>query len=151
MDANEKGVSLGEAAKGALKPALHAAVQAVAEGFQGGVGQQTPRRSKHAGGIKRGRNSSGSDSGSGSAKRKRTSSGSKRKRTIGKRRSAGDTAKQKGSGRQKAATAAKRVYKGKRVIAGNQLGGKTSAKKTRKRAERKGNSRTVTSYANTNF
>jgi hypothetical protein len=148
MNANEKGVSLGEAAKGALKPALHAAVQAVSEGFQGGVGQRTPERSKRASGIKRAHNSD-NDSDSVSAKRKRTSSGSKRKRTSDKRKSAADTAKQRGRGRQKAA--AKRVYKGKSRSVGNQLGGKKSANKARKRAEKKGNSRAATSYANTNF
>ena len=44
LDANERGANLGEAAKGALKPALHAAVQAIAEGFHGGG---TKKRQQH--------------------------------------------------------------------------------------------------------
>ncbi len=124
LDANERGESLGNAAKGALKPALQAAVQAVAENFQGGVGKQEPARSKR------------------SIKRKRKSS---------KRKSESGSADQKGKGRRKAA--AKRVYKGKRASGGNQLGGNTSAAKVGKVARKKGKSLKSTPFsnANTNF
>ena len=117
MDANEKGVSLGEAAKGALKPALQAAVQAVAEGFKGSVGKQQEGAGK---------------------RRKRKSS----KRRISK--SGSGTVKQKGKGKRKAA--AKRVYKGKRTISGNQLGGTSNVKKPGKSGKRSKSAKTKSNF-----
>jgi hypothetical protein len=124
MDANERGVSLGDAAKGALKPALNSAMQALGEGFQGrqaGVGKKAEPRRK-------------------TGKRRST----KRKRVSG-------TTSQDGKGKRKAAT--KRVYKGKRKSVGKQFGGALKVKKSGKSAARKTKSRKRSNFAkvNSNF
>lgn len=136
MDANERGVSLGEAAKGALKPALHAAVQAVSEGFQGGVGKKEALDTQEEP-----RTSSKHKSSKHKSSKRRTG-----KHKKSKHRSERGSATQKGKGRKK--TSAKRVYKGKRSAVGIQFGGKSAANKTGKAKSRK---RPNTSKANTNF
>jgi hypothetical protein len=115
MNANERGVSLGEAAKGALKPAMQAAVEAVAESFQGGVGkqatapnEQTPARTKRK-----------SDASIESKVERKRSKRTKRSKSS---KSKSGSLKQKGRGRKKAP--AKRVYNG------TQLGGKVNKKRT---------------------
>ena len=156
MDANERGVSVREAAKGALKPALQAAVQAVAEGFQGGVGKQEatlsnvePQSSNVERKSTKRKSSSGSKkskSSSGSKKRKSSSESKKRKS-----KSKSGEVKQEGKGKMKASS--KRAYKGKRKRSGNQFGGASSINRTGKAAGRKRKSGQFTSLskANTNF
>lgn len=132
LDASERGASLGEAAKGALKPALQAAVQAVAENFQGGVGNPEATLSSKPKAPR--------------SKPKATRSKTKRK---SKSKSKSGNVKQKGAGRRK--TSAKRVYKGAR--GGIQIGGSEGKKRTGKAAgrKRKTSKRTKLSTANSNF
>ncbi len=114
INANERGVSLGEAAKGALKPAMQAAVEAVAESFQGGIGKQAPVTSEQGAARMKRKSDRSSDTNIESKRRRRKSS---------KRKSSSGSVKQKGGDRKKVST--KRVYKG------NQLGGQASAKTTK--------------------
>jgi hypothetical protein len=142
LDANGRGVSLSEAAKGALKPALQAAVQAVADGFQGDYGdkQESPQDT-----AKSTVKSTAKSAGRG----KRTSI--KRKSDKTKQKVASNKTKQKGRGKLKSAT--KRVYKAEHHRGGIQFGGKSSANRQGKVADRKQLSKKSSRFstANTNF